>query len=130
MKDYSNKTDIPASANYPDDSFVSDDEIEDLTKLDYDRSVIMNMAGPLNAKKAIGMVHRIMGDKEKKHPLKPKYIRQDILDKIKELEEEFDKEKLENSEGTNNSEDLSLSKENNGVLFIISTTVYHQMFKH
>ena len=25
---------------------------------------------------------------------------------------------------------LSLSKENNGVLFIISTTVYHQMFKH
>ena len=111
MKDYSNKTDIPASANYPDDSFVSDDEIEDLTKLDYDRSVIMNMAGPLNAKKAIGMVHRIMGDKEKKHPLKPKYIRQDILDKIKELEEEFEKEKLENSEGTNNSEDLSLSKE-------------------
>ncbi len=111
MKDYSNKTDIPASTNYPDDSFVSDDEIEDLTKLDYDRSVIMNMAGPLNAKKAIGMVHRIMGDKEKKHPLKPKYIRQDILDKIKELEEEFEKEKLENSEGTNNSEDLSLSKE-------------------
>lgn len=111
MKDYSNKTDIPASANYPDDSFVSDDEIEDLTKLDYDRPVIMNMAGPLNAKKAIGMVHRIMGDKEKKHPLKPKYIRQDILDKIKELEEEFEKEKLENSEGTNNSEDLSLSKE-------------------
>ena len=111
MKDYSNKTDIPASSNYPDDNFISDDEIEDLTKLDFDRSVIMNMAGPLNAKKAIGMVHRIMGDKEKKHPLKPKYIRQDILDKIKELEEEFEKEKLENSEGTNNSEDLSLSKE-------------------
>ncbi len=111
MKEKSKQPDIPASSNYPDDSFVSDDEIEDLTKLDYDRSVIMNMAGPLNAKKAIGMVHRIMGDKEKKHPLKPKYIRQDILDKIKELEEEFEKEKLENSEGTNNSEDLSLSKE-------------------
>jgi hypothetical protein len=71
----------------------------------------MNMAGPLNAKKAVSMLHRIMGEKEKKHPLKPKYIRQDILDKIKELEEEFEKEKLENSEGTNNSEDLSLSKE-------------------
>ncbi len=106
-----NKKDIPVSSNYPDDSFVSDDEIEDLTRMDYDRSVIMNMAGPLNAKKAVSMMHRIMGEKEKKHPLKPKYIRQDILDKIKELEAEFEKEKLENSESSDNSEELSLAKE-------------------
>jgi len=111
MKENSNNPDIPASANYPDDSFVSDEEIEDLTKLDYDRSVIMNMAGPLNAKKAVSMIHRIMGDKEKKHPLKPKYIRQDILDKIKDLEAEFEKEKQENSECSDNSEDSSISEE-------------------
>lgn len=111
MKENSNNPDIPASANYPDDSFVSDEEIEDLTKLDYDRSVIMNMAGPLNAKKAVSMIHRIMGDKEKKHPLKPKFIRQDILDKIKDLEAEFEKEKQENSECSDNSEDSSISEE-------------------
>lgn len=111
MKENSNNPDIPASANYPDDSFVSDEEIEDLTKLDYDRSVIMNMAGPLNAKKAVSMIHRIMGDKEKKHPLKPKYIRQDILDKIKDLEAEFEKEKLENSECSDDPEESSKSEE-------------------
>ncbi|SFS90108.1 hypothetical protein SAMN02910357_02475 [Succinivibrio dextrinosolvens] len=111
MKENSNNPDIPVSANYPDDSFVSDEEIEELTKLDYDRSVIMNMAGPLNAKKAVSMIHRIMGDKEKKHPLKPKYIRQDILDKIKDLEAEFEKEKLENSECSDNPEESSISEE-------------------
>lgn len=107
------KTEIapPVSSNYPDDSFVSDDEIEDLTRMDYDRSVIMNMAGPMNAKKAVSMMHRIMGEKEKKHPLKPKYIRQDILDKIKDLEAEFEKEELEISEGACNPEPSTLSKE-------------------
>ena len=111
MNKTKSEIDPPVSSNYPDDSFVSDDEIEDLTRMDYDRSVIMNMAGPMNAKKAVSMMHRIMGEKEKKHPLKPKYIRQDILDKIKDLEAEFEKEKLENSESTENPEDSSLSKE-------------------
>ena len=111
MNKTKSKIDPPVSFNYPDDSFVSDDEIEDLTRMDYDRSVIMNMAGPMNAKKAVSMMHRIMGEKEKKHPLKPKYIRQDILDKIKDLEAEFEKEKLENSESTENPENSSLSKE-------------------
>ena len=66
MNKTKSEIDPPVSSNYPDDSFVSDDEIEDLTRMDYDRSVIMNMAGPMNAKKAVSMMHRIMGEKEKK----------------------------------------------------------------
>ena len=108
-----NNKDIPASSNYPDDNFISDDEIEDLTKLDYDRSVIMNMAGPLYAKKAVNMMRRVMGEKEKKHPLKPKYIRQDILDKIKDLEAEFEKERLAEANGINTAPEESLLKSEN-----------------
>ncbi len=104
MKESLDKNDIHLSSNYPDDNFISDDELDDLSKLDQDRAVIMNMAGPLNAKKAIDRMHRIMGDKDKKHPLKPKYIRQEILDQIKELEEQFEKERLFSEESENESQ--------------------------
>jgi len=97
MKNSFSESKPPFSVNYPDDNYISDEDLEDLTKLDCDRSMIMNMAGPIQAKKALARMHKIMGEKEKKHPLKPKFISQEILDKIEELEEEFAKENSDTS---------------------------------
>ncbi len=86
------------SINSLDDNYVSDEELSYLTMLDNGKKVCLNLAGPLYAKKAYEHVRRINGDKkERQHPLKPKYVRADVLERIKQLEEEFQKEKYLNT---------------------------------
>ena len=81
------------SVNSLDDNYVSDEELLELTQMDSGQKSHLNLAGPLFKKTAYEHVRRISGDnKERRHPLKPKYIREDILERIKELEEEFKKE--------------------------------------
>jgi len=80
--------------NTLDDNYVSDEELEDLTRLDYDRSVVLNLAGELYATRAYKLTEKLTGIKVGENPLKPRYMSREILSRIEELEEEFRKEEL------------------------------------
>lgn len=114
------------SFNSLDDNYVSDDDLNDLTKLDNDRPLLLNLAGPSLASKALDRIDNLKGKKRFNNPLKAKYISPKIFEKLKELEEEFNKEKaleelqnnsnLTNHEIPNQSENAS-DKEINSLFY-------------
>src|SRR5574344_206418 len=116
------------SFNSLDDNYISDDDLDDLTKLDNDRPMLLNLAGPSLATKAINRVRRLKGQKTSKNPLKAKYINPEIFDRIKDLEEEFEKEKtleeLKNNPNLENKE--STDKSNNSKEVDVTSLFYNK----